>query len=107
MPERELLAQLAACEPTTVAQEDGTQWKGYIVPAALWGALTQALGEGGEPELLTIKAASRRFSVSYDLIHTAILCCDLPALRPSRQWLVAPSDVRALLERRTDEARGR
>lgn len=54
-------------------------------------------------EYLTIKAAAKRFSVSYDLIHDAILDRSLDALRPSRQWLVAPSDVRDFIKRRTLE----
>ena len=56
-----------------------------------------------EPELITLKAACRRFSVSYDWIHAAVLNGDLPFDRPSRQYLVEPAEVRALIKRRTEE----
>lgn len=53
------------------------------------------------PVYLTIKAAAKRFSVSYDFIHDAILDRSLDALRPSREWLVRPADVDELIRRRT------
>lgn len=56
-----------------------------------------------EPDLITLKAACKRFSISYDLIHAAVLNGDLPYLRPSRQYLVTPADVRDLLKRRTEQ----
>lgn len=56
-----------------------------------------------EPEMVTLKAACKRWSISYDLIHSAVLNGELPAERPSRQWLVEPQDVRAWIKRRTAE----
>ncbi|MBR7744441.1 helix-turn-helix domain-containing protein [Phycicoccus sp. BSK3Z-2] len=55
-----------------------------------------------EPYFLTIRAAAKRFSVSYDFVHDAILDGDLPAKRPSREWLVKPEDVVDLIDRRTE-----
>lgn len=59
-----------------------------------------------EPEFITIKAACKKFSVSYPYLHNAILDGRLRSLRPSRQHLLAPADVRALLVADT-EARAR
>ena len=56
-----------------------------------------------EPFYLTIKQAAKRYAVSYDFVHDAILVGDLEAKRPSREWLVKPADVEALIDLRTEQ----
>lgn len=53
--------------------------------------------QNDDPDLITIKAACKKFSVSYPYLHNAILDGRVPFLRPSRQYLLDPADVRALL----------
>lgn len=50
-----------------------------------------------QKRLLKLREAGELFSVPYDLLHDAILEDRLPAIRPSRAWLVKPNDVEAFL----------
>lgn len=49
------------------------------------------------PRLLKLKDAAAMYSVSYELLHDAVLAGSLPAIKPSRAWLVEPDAVMAFL----------
>jgi hypothetical protein len=56
-----------------------------------------------EKELLKLKEAADLYSVSYDLLHDGVLEQRLPAIKPSKAWLVAPGDVLTFLRVLHDE----
>lgn len=47
--------------------------------------------------LLKLREAADLFSVSYECLHDAVLAGSMPAIRPSRAWLVKPQDVEDFL----------
>lgn len=55
------------------------------------------------PRLLGLRAASATFGVSYTFLYGAVRSEALPAIRPSREWLVEPDEVMAYLRRLHDE----
>lgn len=53
--------------------------------------------------LLNLRDAADTFSISYTVLYEAVRSEALPAIRPTRTWLVAPDDVMAYLRKLSDE----
>lgn len=52
--------------------------------------------------LLRLREAADAYGVSYWYLHKAVKSERLPAIRPSREWLVTPDDVMAYLRAEHD-----
>lgn len=50
--------------------------------------------------LMRLRDAAAAYGVGYDFLLEAVQSGDLPALMPSKAWLVTPDDVMALIRSR-------